>query len=426
MNEYILDLLYHTIYVIELFLVGEWTYHNRVKGFTRYVLLSVTYLIAMILGKDMMLWVSTVFEVAVYIFLFQGKLRQKIVNFGEIYLVTGIIEVMVGGLLSLIPNKIFRYNTVTGELIAALVSAVLVYGAVKCKWLQNFFQYLRRLKWYQYMAIVIVVCSGIFLLVISEFTLALIDNQRISILFHTISTILYCAMIAGIIAFVYGVYKTEYYSQQNELKDEIIYAQQQNYQNLYENDKEMRAFRHEINKQIGFLNILLRDGKTEQALSHLKSMEDDYNSRVLHKFNTGNEILDVVINYTYSYAKEKNVKLDVKGRICEIKHIDVYDLCTIFSNAINNGVEAYDNMQNCEKTITVSLLEQEHMVSFRFENFATREMYLTIKQKSTTKKDKKNHGFGVENIRRAVYKNHGEMEYRYENGKIILEIYFAV
>ena len=40
----------------------------------------------------------------------------------------------------------------------------------------------------------------------------------------------------------------------------------------------------------------------------------------------------------------------------------------------------------------------------------------------TTKEDTDNHGHGVKNIRQAVEHLGGEMEYRYENGKIRLEI----
>ncbi len=57
-----------------------------------------------------------------------------------------------------------------------------------------------------------------------------------------------------------------------------------------------------------------------------------------------------------------------------------------------------------------------------FENPASEIMYQAAMEGKTTKEDAENHGHGVKNIRQAVERLGGEMEYRYENGKIRLEI----
>ena len=57
------------------------------------------------------------------------------------------------------------------------------------------------------------------------------------------------------------------------------------------------------------------------------------------------------------------------------------------------------------------------------ENPATEEMYRQIQLEETSKADKENHGYGVGNIRRAVKRLNGELEYHYKDGIIKLEIY---
>ena len=118
--------------------------------------------------------------------------------------------------------------------------------------------------------------------------------------------------------------------------------------------------------------------------------------------------------------------LDIKGKLSKTENIDVYDLCTIFSNAISNAIEACEKMSDVKKIITISVLEQGKTIFFRFENPATAEMYETVRQNGTTKMDNKDHGFGILNIKRAVEKNCGEMEYLFQDGKLILEVYFEI
>ena len=89
-------------------------------------------------------------------------------------------------------------------------------------------------------------------------------------------------------------------------------------------------------------------------------------------------------------------------------------------------MEAYNRIQNKEKVIHVSILEHERTILFRFVNFATDEMYEALKQNRSTKEDNQNHGFGAENIRMAVEKNGGDLEYHYNNENLILEIYFEM
>ena len=83
-------------------------------------------------------------------------------------------------------------------------------------------------------------------------------------------------------------------------------------------------------------------------------------------------------------------------------------------------------MQDHEEVITVSILTHRNTVLFRFTNPATAKMYEAIRHGGTTKADSQNHGFGMENVRRVVDQNGGEIEYLFEDGKLIIEMYFEV
>ena len=51
-------------------------------------------------------------------------------------------------------------------------------------------------------------------------------------------------------------------------------------------------------------------------------------------------------------------------------------------------------------------------------------MYEALKNGKTTKTDRQNHGFGMENIRRVLLENGGETDYLFRDGTLITDMYF--
>ena len=435
MGENILKLIYYIFYTLELLLVGEAIFHNRVRGKLRYATVIVLYLLiivsTMLLLGNVNFLLKLALNIIVYVSLFQGKILSRLASFFGVYFFTGTAESIVNGIAFLLlhqPLERLGISTlsVSVRLILDITSATLVLLIITRKGIQKFISYFLSLKWFQYAAIIMIAFSGALVMLISEVVLDYIDNKKVGEIFHFSIIILLGTTFVGIIWFVSTVYAKEYYLKQNQLKEEIIHMQQQYYQNIYENDREMRKFRHDIHSHLGCLQLLMSEGKIEQAIRHLETVENNFEKIKVYKYHTGNEILDVIINQKCMEAKKKNINIIVEGKLNTADFIDAYDLCTIFANALNNGMEAYNRIQNKEKVIHVSILEHERTILFRFDNFATDEMYEALKQNRSTKEDNQNHGFGAENIRMAVEKNGGDLEYHYNNENLILEIYFEM
>ncbi len=424
MTEFVIELLGYVIYSIELFLVNEGLFHNREKNWKKYAVAILLYFMFMLPLQKIWLPVTTALNIFISVYLFRGKLKSKIMHFVEIYLFAGIVDVILESIILISLKKYGQYNALLGETGITLLSAFIICMIVRQKWFQTLFSYFQLLKWFQYMVIFCILISSMALLYSTQYILNLIGNISIGIVFYVLNITLFCIIIIGIIWLVCGIYKTDYYTKQNQIKDEIIHAQQKYYQSIYENDKEMRRFRHDIRSQLGAIKMLLEEGKTEQASHYLEEIDNDFNKKIPYKYHTGNEILDAVINYTCSYAEQKNIFIHIKGKIDTLERIDVYDLCTIFSNAINNAIEACERLENERKNIEITILQQNKAYFFFFENPAIPEMYEAIKRNETLKTDNKNHGLGIGNIRKAVKENGGELEYIYKDGKIRLEIFF--
>ncbi|MCH5264538.1 MAG: GHKL domain-containing protein [Lachnospiraceae bacterium] len=308
---------------------------------------------------------------------------------------------------------------------ALVITACLLY-IVHRKWTQNFITYFRALNWFQYLVIILIIWSGILLIGIITVMPEYIEDQTESGMLFGLTIIFMGTALVGVVLLVFNAYRKDYYLKQNNIKEEIIHVQQRYFQSIYDNDREMRRFRHDIYSQLRCLGQMLAEGKTEDAWEHLQILGNHFEELTIPKYHTGNEILDVIINQKIQEAKKKGIRIELEGKMDKPDFMDTYDLCTLFSNILDNSIEALETMQDYKEAITVSILTHKNTVLFQFTNPATAEMYEAIRHSRTTKTDSKSHGFGMENIRRVVNKNGGEIDYLFKDGTLIVEIYFEI
>lgn len=436
MTDQVCRIIYYMLYAAELFLVGEAVFHDVVKEKIRYVIMAAVYVAVIIptvfFTEDHFL-IEMGLNIAIYISLFRGRIRLRLARFFGVYIFTSATESVINGIsyfLLRVPLKRLNVSAIGSEILRLLLAAVSFASTlyiIRRKRVQKLIAYFRELKWYQYVAVSLMALSCMCLLVIIEL---LLENFRHSREIGTMVVILLIVLLgnAFVIFFwmVSGIYGRNHYLRQNRIKEEVINAQQKYYQSIYEKDNELRKFRHDIRSQLGCLQLLLTEEKTEQAVAYLESMGNHLEKMTIQKFHTGSDILDAVIQQKYLEAKKKHIGINMDGKMTKTDFIDAYELCILFSNALDNGIEACEKLQDGEKVITVSIVEHRKAIFVQITNPATQEMYAVLRQGRTSKGDSQQHGFGVKSIQDVVKRNGGELEYRWKDGILALEIYFEI
>ena len=94
------------------------------------------------------------------------------------------------------------------------------------------------------------------------------------------------------------------------------------------------------------------------------------------------------------------------------------DICGIFGNALDNAIEACERINQGEKLIRCVLMENNEGLFCKIVNTAP-----TPKDKvwTTSKKDKKNHGYGLSQIKLALEKYGSEPQFIWENNQFIFK-----
>jgi len=436
MTDQICRIVYYILCSVEMFLVGEAIFQDRVREKSRYAAMAVMYvgvIIPTVLYVEDHFWIEIGLNIEIYIFLFQGRIARRLARFWGVYLFVSVTESIVsaiGYFLMRLPLQSINVSAVRSEIVRLLFAAasfVFTLYIVRRKWVQKLIASFRELKWYQYVAVVLMALSSMCLLVIIELLLEYVRNSsEIGTMVLILLIVLLGTTFATFFWLASSIYSRNHYLRQNQIKEEVINAQRKYYQSIYENDNELRKFRHDIRSQLGCLQLLLTEGKTEQAIIYLKSMGHHLEEMTIQQFHTGNDILDAVVQQKWLEAKKKGIRIDIEGSMTKPDFMDVYELCILFSNALDNGIEACENLQDQKKVITVSIVEHRKVIFFQITNPATPEMYEVLRQGRTGKADSQRHGFGVKSIQDVVQKNGGEMDYRWEEGILTLEIYLAI
>ena len=241
----------------------------------------------------------------------------------------------------------------------------------------------------------------------------------------------YAVFLISLMGTVYSVFLTLSLAVKNVLSDRqnrelqsFMHMQKQQYDYQLQQSVAVRRFKHDLVNHIGALRELLNEKKTEEAKEYIDTIWNTQNEFDL-KVHTGDSFLDIIVNY-YSYlaAKEK-AEFTVSGRLTDKIPLEMFDLTTLVGNILQNALEAA--LKADIPKIHVELIEHAKEIFIVVIN-STDDAVKGKKFFATSKKDKRNHGFGLKNIAAAIQKYHGEcyMESVEENGERLFKISVAI
>ena len=191
-----------------------------------------------------------------------------------------------------------------------------------------------------------------------------------------------------------------------EMNAYYLNAELEHFRSYEAAQNETRKVRHDMKNHLYVLKHLLENEKHNEAKEYL----DRLTQQVEHINNpvvTGNEIVDSIINAKSAIAEQSGNRIETEGRISAHFPMEAIDLCTIFANAIDNGIEEMKRNHEKDATLEITMHRQNDMQMILFCNPAGRAADGKAKSGKTSKEDKLWHGFGLENIRETVERYHG-------------------
>ena len=187
---------------------------------------------------------------------------------------------------------------------------------------------------------------------------------------------------------------------QKQNYEQQISSQSKHIDEILAMQKQIKKFRHDSSHHFTALKGFFINNQNNDGVTYIEKINNELEQSEI--VDTGNTAFDAIISAKKVLAESKNIKFALKIQIPEKLQVDAVDLCVIFGNALDNAIEACENLET-QKTINVSAIYDDNQLICKITNAALRSK----PDLQTTKDDKENHGFGLDNIKQALSKyNH--------------------
>lgn len=261
----------------------------------------------------------------------------------------------------------------------------------------------------------------LFTLFFSMFINILNDKSEYRSLFISIASVTILIIPATILLIV----KTSISDKAHEETSILLLKQLENQVEYYEKINsiysEFRSFRHDYNNHILCLKSILEENDIPQALDYLSDIQT-FSSIYKNQYNTGNIIMDALLNDKNEKAQKYNTYLEFSGYI-PTSGISNVDLCIIFANSLDNAVEAcVKSDKNLQKKISINADFKQGYFFLTVSNPYFEEIQIKKDIFITSKNDSQNHGIGISNIKKTVKKYSGNTNIEIENNIFNLSI----
>lgn len=196
------------------------------------------------------------------------------------------------------------------------------------------------------------------------------------------------------------------------------------------NDMEnIRKISHDIKNHLEALRGNVDYQQKQEYIDGIESKLDIYQSY----YKTGNAFLDNLLHAKRLEALEKKIEFKVFADFTPFKRVKNEDLCVIVSNTVDNALRECQLMKEedpeVECLIQLKARKLKGFLSIICEN-TLRECQAELIKNNTTletsKEDKKNHGFGVKNIKSVVKDYGGEVSFHVVDGMFSISVIIPI
>lgn len=180
---------------------------------------------------------------------------------------------------------------------------------------------------------------------------------------------------------------------------------------------------HDLKHQI---NLWQSEAGSQHHRQYLQELEDKIDGYSLQQ-HTGNDVLDTILTEKELICKQKHIQLTsiVNGGL--LAFLPLEDLCAIFGNALDNAIEAVEQIASLEKRLIRVVVHQVHnFAMIQIENYIETNMSTGGGLPDTTKENRSMHGYGLKSIQYITSKHQGVMAVDCKNNWFILKIMLPI
>lgn len=247
-------------------------------------------------------------------------------------------------------------------------------------------------------------------------------DSRITLFILTGISILFGLMFP---VFIFLTRIGQYYRDRAVYQENHMQAELSHFEQYKQNQEETARFRHDIRNNLLCLDDLLQEGRTQEAAAYLNDLL--HTSRSLSpKFVSGDQMLDCILGVKDRVMEENRITFQLDGVLAGGLRWKPMDICNVFANALDNAIEACQQLPEDQRSINMSVRGTEQYWFVTVQNPAPTEVdtqQLFLKSGGfTSKADARQHGIGTYTMKTTVERYGGMLNAECADGIFTLEI----
>lgn len=156
-----------------------------------------------------------------------------------------------------------------------------------------------------------------------------------------------------------------------ELKNTMLEQQAASQQDYIDELKyryeQTRSFRHDIKNHWTILENLIQKEDLIKAQEYLGKLKD-VTDKTSFPCSTGNTVIDMLLSSKLGLATQKEIHVDCTVKIPAKSSLDDLDLCIVFSNAVDNAINALSTLTEGNKYLLLSAMQKGSFFMIEAEN----------------------------------------------------------
>ncbi len=189
------------------------------------------------------------------------------------------------------------------------------------------------------------------------------------------------------------------------------------YSLMQHHDREISAIRHDFKDQLATAYALAEaynDSDRETAIKLISTLETKIDAIKLPVI-CENRVINTILNVKIEQASNEGIIIETALEVPNSITVEKADLCGVFSNILNNAIEACRKVSESQKKIiSVKSTVKSGYLIIKVTNPKFGNPVIENGKLITAKKDRKSHGFGMEIIKSIAEKYAGQLDYSFD------------
>lgn len=186
--------------------------------------------------------------------------------------------------------------------------------------------------------------------------------------------------------------------------------------------RDIRSMRHDMGNHIQTLEHLVAHNNMDDATEYLEHLKNEWDE-VSPEIKTGSPVIDVILMEKLREAKERQIRFLSDFHYPHNTKLNAFDLSVIMNNALNNCME---NVSGDDPYISISSFRKNSIFMITIKNSFGGQPNFGDSDLPETTKSGREHGIGLNNIRRVARMYMGDISLEQGNEEVILSIMMQV